>query len=522
MVPELVAHMRALTPLLYIVTPEEDVFIRKMHDRLKEIEKQVYVYNGAFGLLPIADLVKNWQDATHKVGPKLTITDALAEIYTHNPIDEEHFYIFTDPERWLKDEVVVRRLLNILHKMQHDLRATQILMFVGHKAYIPEKLSTYMEVVDLTVLPPDEIVEHARRICEVAKAKLPDNAAELFRGLTTWQMLMAIGQSVTATRRDPVDPKRVVPELIRDYRRSALRKTDLIQQIDTSRFSPNQVGGLQRFKEWAREMKSTWTPEGEAAGLKPPRGVLLIGVHGCGKSLSVKTLSSLWNLPLVQLDIGRLMAGIVGESENNLHKALRAVEGAAPCILWIDEAEKALAGAQSSGKSDAGTTSRVLAILSTWVQETRAKVTLAMTANSLKTLPVEMVNRMDERFFVDIPSEEDRIDILKILLTQRKQDPGRYDSLAALAEAAAGLVGRELEQAVGRAAVRSFNAKKPGIDEEILKEELQKKPRIIKAMRDEIIEIVQWVGYDETAKDGIRARLAGRFAPNLKLVEGGS
>jgi len=243
-------------------------------------------------------------------------------------------------------------------------------------------------------------------------------------------------------------------------------------------------------------------------------------VWGCGKSLSVKAMGNAWGLPVVSLEMGKLRSSGVGESEANVYRAIRIIEAAAPCIVWIDEAEKSLSGGASSAQSDAGTTSRTIGILSTWLQETTAPICMAMTANSLTTLPVEFVNRMDERFFFDMPNEEDRVDILKIHLEKNGQNPDDFD-LAKLAEASRLMVGREMEQALGSAMIESYSAKKSGLDEDILATELRRKPRIIKTMVDEVKAVLEWVGYDPEADDGVRARFAGKPNNNggtLKLL----
>jgi SpoVK/Ycf46/Vps4 family AAA+-type ATPase len=227
-----------------------------------------------------------------------------------------------------------------------------------------------------------------------------------------------------------------------------------------------------------------------------------------------------WKLPVVQMEMGRLRSSGVGESEANVYRAVRLIEAVSPCIVWIDEAEKSLSGNQSSGASDAGTTSRTIGILSTWMQETTAPVCLAMTANSIKTLPLEFINRMDERFFFDLPSEDERMEILKIHLRKAGQDPDSYD-LATLAEKATNMVGRELEQAIYAAMIKSFKAKKAKLDEGILLDVIAKKPRIFRTMGDELKEILDWVGWDDEAQEGIRARLASApSAERLKVIGG--
>jgi SpoVK/Ycf46/Vps4 family AAA+-type ATPase len=252
-------------------------------------------------------------------------------------------------------------------------------------------------------------------------------------------------------------------------------------------------------------MKPAWSKAGRDFGLEPPKGVLAVGVWGTGKSLSIKALGNAWGLPIIQLELGRLRSSAVGQSEANVYRATRIIESVAPCIVWIDEAEKSLAGGQSSAHTDAGTTSRTIGILSTWMQETSVPACMAMTANSLTTLPVEFVNRMDERWFFDLPSVEDRIDIIKIHLQKRKQDPKQFD-LRLLAETADQMVGREIEQCIKSSLTLSFDLGR--LDTEILLRELERKPRIVHTMADEIKQTLEWVGFDAKVDDGVRARFA--------------
>jgi SpoVK/Ycf46/Vps4 family AAA+-type ATPase len=324
------------------------------------------------------------------------------------------------------------------------------------------------------------------------------------------------------TKKDPDPKKRKVidPKFISDFKRRQIYKTDLLTVVDTNK-TFDMIGGNDRFKEWALKTRNSWTEEGQKFGLKPPKGVLCVGVWGCGKSLSVQAMGSAWKLPVVQMEIGKLRSSAVGETESNVYRAIRLIESVAPCIVYIDEAEKSLAGSHSSSQSDAGTMSRTIGILSNWMQETDAKVCMAMTANSLKTLPIEFINRMDERFFFDLPNDEERIAILKIHLKKRGQDPENYQ-LAELAEKAKHMVGREIEQAIDAGMVDSFDAGKDILDPEILSKILESKPRIFKTMVDELKEILDWVGRDDVTGEGIRARFASaRHGESFKLIQGG-
>lgn len=524
--PELKYHLQCLTRAVFYVTDEEDKFIVDLKSLLAKHESNTWVYNGAFGLQPIGNLVKDWSSRAHHVETSAaTIHDALIQIYKDDPKDKENFYVITDPERWFKDEHVQRRLLNVLHQLHQEMRIVKMLIFVGPRRVIPEKLARYINVVQDTGLTDEEItntVDHFAKHLKVATP--PKDPVQMFKGFTSYEIEEAITQSVIATRKDAntAQQRRIDPAIITKYKRNQLKKTDLVQFVDNSNDSFDNIGGADKFKAWARETKACWTAEGQKYGLTPPRGVLLVGVYGCGKSICAKAMAKEWDLPIISFEMGKLRSSGVGDSEGNLYRALRLVETMAPCVMWIDEAEKSLAGSASSAQSDAGTTSRLLGILSTWAQESKVPVCIAMTANSLKTLPVEMVNRMPERFFFDLPNEEDRVDILKIHAKKAGQDVSTF-SLADLAEKAKNLVGREMEQAIGAAMVKSFVAKKPGLDEAILSETLTRKPRILTTMTDDIKEILTWVGYDPEADDGIRARLASsNRSEQFKLMAGGS
>jgi len=518
---ELVHHLRALTRIIYVVTDEEDNFILQFRQQMPKFADRTFVYNRAFGMLKIDDLINDWANRTH-TADNTTVHDALKRVYTDDPRENEFFYLFTDPDVILDDDMAVRRVMNIAHQLHQDPQIVKCLIFVGSARFIPPKLARYIEVVEMHGLSPEDLTKVVTDSCANFEIQPPPDYQSMFRGFTSYEIDQVVTQALVDVMVDPRAPKRIDPNFVSDYRRKQIRKTDLVQIIDTKRFTFKSVGGVERFKEWATSTKSCWTPEGRKFGLRVPRGVLLMGVYGCGKSLSAKALATEWELPLVQLELGRLRNPAVGRSENNLIQALKIVETVAPCAVWIDEAEKSLAGGASSAQSDAGTTSRMLGILSTWAQEMESPVSLILTANSLTNLPPEIVNRLPDRFFFDVPDESSIIDILTIHAMDFAQDISSFQ-LGELAKAAKDLVGREIEQCVEAAMTASFNAKKSGLDEGILHQELQTKSRITSTMRDEINALVEWVGYNQESDDGVRAKLAApkRRASNFRLVGGG-
>ena len=255
--PELIHHLRALTRVIYVVTEEENRFITKFQEAMKKHESRIWVFNGAFGLVPISSLVRDWSTRAHNVNnDAATVHDALIQVYKDDPKENENFYIFTDPDRYLKDEHAVRRVLNIIHQLHHDTRIVKMLLFVGPRRYIPEKLQRYVEVVDDRGLSDDEMTNEVDRICKALRTEAPADAGQLFRGMTSYEAEQAITQSVVRTKKDSTNPRRVDPTFIGEYKRKQLQKTDLIQWVDTSDVTMDKVGGLHRFKEWAANTKS--------------------------------------------------------------------------------------------------------------------------------------------------------------------------------------------------------------------------------------------------------------------------
>jgi SpoVK/Ycf46/Vps4 family AAA+-type ATPase len=513
MITDLLFQIKSLSRAIYYVTDEEDRLLLELSKELGEGSERAWVFNSAMGLRKIKEYIEDWTTRAHAVNDKQRdIHEALIQVYRDDPKKHVNFYIFTDAEHYLRETMVQRRILNILHQ-SNELKYVKILIFIGTRKFLPINLARYFQVVQDKGLAAEEITSLVGDISTHLQMPPPVESDKIFKGFTSFEIKSAISQSIIKTKGRGREGARIDPALITDFKRQQLTKTELVQYIDTSKFSFKDVGGIQRFKEWASRTKACWTPEGRAFGLRPPKGVLCVGLWGCGKSLATKAMGHAWQLPVVQLEMGRLRSNQVGESEANAYRALRIIESVAPCVVWADEAEKSLSGAHSSSHSDAGTTSRMIGILSTWLQETDAPVCFAMTANSLQTLPVEFVNRLDERFFFDLPSEEDRVDILKIHLRKMNQDPSRFE-LVELADKAKHMVGREIEQAIGAAMIESFHAGKPSLDQDILIEILMRKPRIVKTMVEEIRHVRDWVGWDAETNDGIRARFAA--PPNKK------
>lgn len=507
LVKELRFHFQSLSRFIYVVTEEEDGVIKAIGNLLKKHEDQIKVYNPTTGWVPLPRYMEEWKTGQLSVSETMQIHNALIEALKENPQNQINFYLILDPERFFKDPHVVRRYLNQAHQLSNSDLVVKVFVFISSELFIPSKLSKYITVIRDKGLSDEDINNRLNLLSDRLDMKMPPGITRAFRGLTQFQIDAAVSQSlITTTKKGSRKSKQLDPKVIATYKRNQLNKSTLIEYHDPEEGFEN-IGGLDRFKAWAEETKACWTEEGLKFGLRPPKGVIAIGVYGCGKSISTKALARCWNIPLVRLDMGRLRSSGVGDTEANVYKMISLVESVAPVILWVDEAEKNLSGSESSAASDSGTTSRMLGIFSTWIQETSVPVCLAMTANRIKGLPSELLNRASERFFFDLPSEEERIDILKIHLRKIQRDPAKYP-LQQLAEVASDLVGREIEQAIEAALRRSFHQDYEDLDAGVLEEELRTKPRILRTAVDDLEEIIQWVGYDPDVGDGVRARLA--------------
>lgn len=351
-------------------------------------------------------------------------------------------------------------------------------------------------IIEGTGLKADLLPTPARKL-ELVEAAL---------GLTTSEAENALSLSIIRPRIAHVeniwDPKIVMEEKCQ-----ALKKTGLLEYIPVAPDGLNQVGGLDTLKGWVRKRKSAFTEKAREFGLPPPKGLLLVGPAGCGKSLSAKAISGELGLPLLRLDMGKMFGSLVGQSEQNMRTAIQVAEAISPCILWVDEIEKGLAGS-SGGSHDSGVGARVLGTILTWMQEKTSPVFVYATANDVSGLPPELLRkgRFDEMFSVDLPTEEERLAILDIHL--RKRGRGHLVDQAELSmkkfakKASVGFTGAEIEAAIIEAMYTAFGENRDIIDQDLDEAFGHTKP-LSKMMPEKIQAIRRW------CKDRTRAANLG-------------
>jgi ATP-dependent 26S proteasome regulatory subunit len=373
-------------------------------------------------------------------------------------------YILKDFHRHLEDPVVVRRLRNVGQKFSSNRRT---LVLTGPCVNMPPELASLVQYLDLPL--PD--VERLRQIIQEtfkrlsksyalplkADASAVDGIAANLRGLTEEEAERAISQALVA--RHGLCPEMAIDVL--QAKKDLLRHSGMLEFTDVSE-NMTSVGGLENLKRWLAQRHGAWEELARQFGLEPPRGVIILGVQGCGKSMCAQAVAGEWNLPLIKFDTAAIFDKFIGETEKRIQKVFTVAEGLAPCVLWIDELEKVFAGSgPDSASVDAGVSSRLLASFLGWMQDRKAPVFVAATCNNVSALPPELIRkgRFDELFFVDLPNQSERKQIFAIQLKKRKRNSAEFD-LERIAAAAQGYSGAEIEAAVQAALYAAYSRRR--------------------------------------------------------------
>lgn len=437
-------YFRARFTLVIIQSNEEERVLHSIRSACEKNQRACLTWD-------VADFFQ-WLTSSNQ--PLPTARDALTaleQIEKFDPGNQTVFVLKDFHEVWNNPQIK-RKLKNLAQRLKYTRKT---ILITTHTSRVPEELKDETVILELPLPKAEELQDVLNTLSQnsgvrthltpLGKEKLIQAAL----GLTTSQAQRVFARAIVT---DGILDDRDI-DLVTEEKRQIIRESEALEFYPAT-YTLADIGGLKALKEWLRMRELAFSQRAREYGLPVPKGIALIGIPGTGKSLTAKMIGGLWHLPLLRLDVGALFGSLVGESEERTRRALHLAETIAPCILWIDEMEKALA----HGGLDSGTSTRVFGNILTWMQEKSAPVFVVATANDISSLPPELLRRgrFDEIFFLDLPNHKERMEIFSVHLQKRKRLPEDYD-LELLADRSEGYVGAEIEQAVIDAMYIGFN-----------------------------------------------------------------
>ena len=430
----LTTYLRAGYPGLAVITSEEARAEADIAAACASVERRLHAWSSTEGLVDTTD-----GRVTACPDPLDALQLLEGMFAADNP---RHVVLLRDLQLHLdqSDPMLARRLKDILRVAKSNGHA---IILLGCRLKLPPELEHEITHVDFSLPDPARLGEVLDGILKSAKLKnvhevVKEAALQSALGLTTTEAENAFALSVVETR--GIDPKVIAREKAR-----TLKRNGLVEVVEATT-SLDDIGGLGQLKEWLQRRGGAFSASAKAYGLPAPKGLLIVGIPGTGKSLTAKATAGAFGLPLLRLDMGRVFGGIVGKSEANLRSVIQTAEAIAPCVLWIDEIEKGFSGSKSSGSTDGGTSSRVFGSFLSWMQEKDQPVFVVATANDVSKLPPEFLRRgrFDELFFVDLPDSQERAQIWDIVIKRHGRRPADFDTVE-LSRACEQFTGAEIE-----------------------------------------------------------------------------
>lgn len=523
---------RARFPYIYITTWEEERainLIKKMavSEKLIKISRDVFIWTQTKGF------VLNGQIIEGTTSPDKAL-DFIKNCNKNAIFIMCDFHVYFGVKGRQVDYNVVRKIRDNIPELKTS-KFRKNVIFMAPELIIPETMQKEVSIIDLPLPTLTEIKAKLEKMImqnnQIDTTKLNDEVKEKLckaaLGLTLQEAENAF--ALAMVNDGCIDESDL--GIILSEKMQVIKKTGILEFINTD-IKVSDIGGLENLKNWLNKRNNSWSEAAKKYCLPAPKGVLITGVPGCGKSLTAKAMSAAWQLPLLKLDFGKIFSGIVGSSEENMRKAIKTAEAVAPSILWVDEIEKSLSGMNSNG--DSGTSSRIFGTFLTWMQEKTAPVFVIATANNISGLPAELLRkgRFDEIFFVDLPTKTERKEIFKLHLTKRlkneevagklEMNDELYEKLADLTE---GFVGAEIEQVVISALYEAFFQKRP-LEFSDLENTIQNVVPLSVTQKEQILALRQWANIravTATKKDDMAQYAAGSESDNddVKNTRGG-
>jgi ATP-dependent 26S proteasome regulatory subunit len=444
---ELALFLKARYPIIYINTIEEDrveYVIRKNTKR--NLNRSIYSW----------DFVDGYTNNPNNEGfAKRNPLQALELIERLNA-ETPALFLLKDFNRFLSDLSISRKLRNVSRILKLQPKT---IIIIGSDLTIPKELQDLITVLEFQLPLEDEIGQELNRLVNSLNIKID---SQLFENLTracqglSLERIRRVLSKIIATYKT-IDDNSIA--VLLSEKKQIISQTEILEYSSLNEKITN-LGGLDTLKDWLKKRKTAFSIQASNYGLPTPRGLLLIGIQGTGKSLTAKAIANDWQLPLLKLDVGKLFGGIVGESESRLRQMINVAETISPCILWIDEIDKAFTNTESRG--DSGTSNRVLATFISWLSEKTRPVFVISTANNIDLLPLEIIRkgRFDEIFFLDLPKQEEREEIFKIHIKEFRPNTFESFEYSRLAQASESFSGAEIRQSIIEGMYQAFYEKR--------------------------------------------------------------
>ncbi len=467
--------IRARTPIIWIRSNEEERVETLLKNSTKRLSpRRLASWNYIDGISNILN--------SNNIGAR----QPMAPLEWLKKLDENSptILLLKDFHHFCEDPGILRMLKNLTT----TLRSKPHSIIISSGLWTPSNdLEEDLTILDLPLPKEEEIKTLLSNISKASNSELEDDDLKQLTnacsGLSESRIRKVAARALAQRGRIS---KQDLFEVLEEKRQSIAR-SEVLEYCKTNK-SPNDVGGLEILKDWLSQRKQAFTEEAKSFGLPLPKGVLLVGPQGTGKSLVAKAIANSWSMPLLRLDVGRLFAGLVGASEARTRETIQRAEAMAPCILWIDEIDKAFGG---DGRSDGGTSQRVLANILTWMSEKTSSVFLVATANGIDKLPAELLRkgRFDEIFMLELPTKKERHSILKLHLAQRR--PNLNIALETVVDRTQGFSGAELEQSVIEAMYFAFAEKRELQESDLILATSQLVP-LSRTAREQLESLKEW------------------------------
>lgn len=494
--------VRARYSLIYIPTREEERIEATIAQSAKQQgNRAVYIW----------DFVDGYQGNPNDAGfGKRNPLQAL-EFVEKLPASAPAIFILRDFHRFLEDVSVSRKLRNLARLLKSQPKN---LVIISPQITIPDELSEVLTVLEFPLPNPAEIKTEVERLLAATgqslEGRVMDELVRSCQGLSTERIRRVLARAI-ATHGE-LRPEDV--DLILEEKRQTIRQTQILDFYPTTA-NISDIGGLDNLKDWLLRRGGAFSERARQYGLPHPRGLLLVGIQGTGKSLTAKAIAHHWHLPLLRLDVGRLFAGLVGESESRTRQMIQLAEALAPCILWIDEIDKAFSGVD--GKGDAGTTSRVFGTFITWLAEKTSPVFVVATANNIQSLPPEMLRkgRFDEIFFVGLPTQDERRAIFSVHLSRLRPHSLKQYELDRLAYETPDFSGAEIEQTLVEAMHIGFSQNRDFTTDDILEAASQIVP-LARTAQEQIQLLQEWAAAGKARLASKQSSLSNRIQRQMQ------